>query len=65
MRVNIFQISLFACFLAVVHSDKPTGTKKEKSWKDKDVRDMTDADMERLLDQWEVQSNCLMTCDLF
>lgn len=26
---------------------------KQKSWKDKDIRDMNDADLERLLDQWE------------
>lgn len=29
--------------------------KKAKSWKSKNIMDMTDADMERLLDQWEVR----------
>lgn len=27
---------------------------KKKSWRDKDIRDMTDADLEHLLEQWEV-----------
>lgn len=27
---------------------------KKKSWRDKDIRDMNDADLELLLDQWEV-----------
>jgi len=27
---------------------------KKKSWRDKDIRDMTEADLEHLLDQWEV-----------
>lgn len=27
---------------------------KKKSWRDKDIRDMNDADLEHLLDQWEV-----------
>ncbi|EZA47356.1 hypothetical protein DMN91_007348 [Ooceraea biroi] len=26
---------------------------KKKSWRDKDIRDMTEADLEHLLDQWE------------
>ncbi|XP_043480265.1 LDLR chaperone boca [Leptopilina heterotoma] len=26
---------------------------RKKSWKDKDIRDMTDADLEHILDQWE------------
>jgi len=28
--------------------------RKKKSWRDKDIRDMTEADLEHLLDQWEV-----------
>jgi len=27
---------------------------KKKTWRDKDIRDMTDADLEHLLEQWEV-----------
>ncbi|XP_063989549.1 LDLR chaperone boca [Diachasmimorpha longicaudata] len=46
MRLEVFMI---ICALLCVNGEE----KKEKSWKDKDIRDMTDADMERLLDQWE------------
>jgi len=31
-----------------------TKEQKKKSWKDKDMMFMTDADAERLLEQWEV-----------
>lgn len=34
--------------------DGATATKK-KSWKDKDIQDMNDADLEHLLEQWEVR----------
>ena len=32
-------------------------TKPEEKWKKKDVTDYSDADVERLFDQWEVQIN--------
>lgn len=31
---------------------------EKPEWAKKDIRDYTDADMERLLDQWEVCSLC-------
>lgn len=48
-------IVLVYCILFIVHvyaADNPKSG-KQKSWKDKDIRDMNDADLERLLDQWE------------
>lgn len=30
-----------------------TNEPKKKTWKEKDIRDMTDADLEHILDQWE------------
>lgn len=30
-------------------------SQKRKSWRDKDIRDMTEADLEHLLEQWEVR----------
>lgn len=38
-------------FYAEASIDAKSG--KKKSWRDKDIRDMTDADLENLLDQWE------------
>lgn len=46
---------LFAFFVTIVaFSTAQKSEKKKKSWRDKDIRDMTDADLEHLLDQWEV-----------
>lgn len=52
----IFYISIF-CLLIAVHSKKFKDEEKP-DWAKKDIRDFTDADMERLLDQWEVKK-CL------
>ncbi|XP_011303565.1 LDLR chaperone boca [Fopius arisanus] len=46
MKLEVF---IIICVLLSVNGEE----KKVKSWKDKDIMDMTDADMERLLDQWE------------
>lgn len=35
-------------------SCKKFGDKEKPEWAKKDIRDFSDADMERLLDQWEV-----------
>lgn len=44
---------VLASLLMTVNSKKPD--KKDKpEWAKKDITDFTDADMERLLDQWEV-----------
>lgn len=52
MEMNVFLCSILA-ILAISSANDSTENKK-KSWRDKDIRDMTDADLEHLLDQWEV-----------
>ncbi|XP_011635308.1 LDLR chaperone boca [Pogonomyrmex barbatus] len=47
-RIIISCLVLFAIVTTSVSKEK-----KRKSWKEKDIRDYTDADMENLLDQWE------------
>ncbi|CAH0554035.1 unnamed protein product [Brassicogethes aeneus] len=47
---KLLQISLFFLVISVGLSKK---TKEKPEWAKKDIRDFTDADMERLLDQWE------------
>lgn len=38
-------------------SCKKFAEKEKPEWAKKDIRDFSDADMERLLDQWEVNGN--------
>lgn len=45
------KILVLAFLLLLVESKK---AKVKPDWAKKDIRDYTDADMERLLDQWEV-----------
>ena len=51
MRKEIIFCSIF--LLLYVDAANDAKSNKKKSWKDKDIRDMTDADLEHLLDQWE------------
>ncbi|XP_074661458.1 LDLR chaperone boca-like [Tubulanus polymorphus] len=47
-------ICAFILYFCVVHgSEKSAESKQDAKWKKKDIRDYTDADLERLLDQWE------------
>ncbi|KOX68935.1 LDLR chaperone boca [Melipona quadrifasciata] len=39
--------------LTYVNTTNDGKSSKKKSWRDKDIRDMNDADLEHLLDQWE------------
>ncbi|KAG7211245.1 hypothetical protein KM043_010558 [Ampulex compressa] len=39
--------------LLCVKAEDNADSKKKKTWRDKDIRDMTDADLEHLLDEWE------------
>lgn len=52
MKKEIIFCSIF--LLLYVDAANDAKSNKKKSWKDKDIRDMTDADLEHLLDQWEV-----------
>ena len=47
-------LSLAVILLIVLKCANSTEERADEKWKKKDVRDYTDADLERLLDQWEV-----------
>ncbi|XP_033339299.2 LDLR chaperone boca [Megalopta genalis] len=51
MKREIIICSIF--LVLYVNATNNVKSEKKKSWKDKDIRDMTDADLEHLLDQWE------------
>lgn len=51
MESRVIVLSLFVFFAMVITSTAKE--QKKKSWRDKDIRDMTDADLEHLLEQWE------------
>lgn len=53
MKSRIIALSLFVFFITMM-TMSATKERKKKSWRDKDIRDMTDADLEHLLEQWEV-----------
>lgn len=49
----IFTWLIFGIFLLCI-SAKKSNPEEKPDWAKKDIRDFSDADMERLLDQWEV-----------
>jgi len=49
-KIVLLQLFVLVVHIYVVYSKK---TKEKPEWAKKDIRDFTDADMERLLDQWE------------
>lgn len=53
MESRIIVLSLFVFFVTMMVTSAAEERKK-KSWRAKDIRDMTDADLEHLLEQWEV-----------
>ncbi|KAH0950710.1 hypothetical protein HN011_001863 [Eciton burchellii] len=48
-KIVALSLLLVVVMLATSIAQQP----KKKSWRDKDIRDMTEADLEHLLDQWE------------
>ncbi|XP_012540400.1 LDLR chaperone boca [Monomorium pharaonis] len=50
LRIISWILGLFILVMAMTSAAKE---QKKKSWRDKDIRDMTDADLEHLLEQWE------------
>lgn len=56
MKLNLL---LWLCFLGIflVSNGKKSDDKNKPNWAKKDIRDYSDADLERLLDQWEVCRN--------
>ncbi|XP_014471583.1 PREDICTED: LDLR chaperone boca isoform X2 [Dinoponera quadriceps] len=53
MKPKMTILSLFVFFFLTTSASEVQNTPKKKSWRDKDIRDMTEADLEHLLDQWE------------
>lgn len=49
------KIIILSFFVLCLLTNSETQNTKKKSWRDKDIRDMTEADLEHLLDQWEVR----------
>jgi len=55
MFINFsFLIVLFAFSLVFANNTPKSKDNANEKWKKKDIRDYTDADVERLYDQWEV-----------
>lgn len=51
------KLFLFLLIVSVPTTLSKKSSKDKPEWAKKDIRDFTDADMERLLDQWEVIIN--------
>lgn len=51
------KLCLFLLILSVPFTLSKKSSKDKPDWAKKDIRDFTDADMERLFDQWEVIIN--------
>lgn len=52
-------VLLIICANFGLTSSKKADPENKPAWAKKDIRDFDDADLERLLDQWEVIGNCL------
>ena len=55
-RIVLFSFVSFVVFQSVIleKSNKKSSDDANEKWKKKDIRDYTEADLERLYDQWEV-----------
>lgn len=58
MKLNLL---LWLCFFGIIliSNGKKSDDSNKPKWAKKDIRDYNDADLERLLDQWEV---CIGIC---
>lgn len=54
--MKYFILSIFVLLFISVHAKKFKENEKP-DWAKKDIRDFSEADMERLLDQWEVNKS--------
>ena len=52
--MKVYLVILCSVLLAFCVKAKKFDEKDKPEWAKKDIRDYTDADLERLLDQWEV-----------
>lgn len=48
-------LMLVVCLVVIVYAKKDDDRKEKPTWAKKKLTDYTDADMERLLDQWNVR----------
>ena len=51
--VNMRPVTSFAVFVLILIANLPSSLQKGKEEKKKDIRDYSDADFERLYEQWE------------
>ncbi len=57
-KLKYFLIFAIVCYFATITvTAKKADPKNKPDWAKKDIRDFDDADLERLLDQWEVICN--------
>ena len=52
--VEFFIVLLVILVPILVNAGKKSKTEEKPAWAKKDIRDYNDADLERLLDQWDV-----------
>ena len=58
MKTRVYlAVLVYLTFFSCSVLPKKSEPDKKPDWAKKDIRDMDDADMERLLDQWEVSTN--------
>ena len=54
---------LLSIFIVIISGKKFEDEKEKPAWAKKDIRDYNEADLERLLDQWEVKYNMIISQD--
>lgn len=55
MKLIISCVTISFLLLITIAACKKSGKENKPEWAKKDIRDYSDADLERLLDQWEVR----------
>ena len=56
LRMSFLHLLLLALQVFLAATKEDSGGGEAEKWKKKDVRDYTDADIERLYEQWEVNN---------
>ena len=62
MAKSVLFFYIAICIICLCHSKSKDESKSDndgEKWKKKDIRDYSEADMERLLEQWEVSKYLL------
>lgn len=63
MKSNALCITITFLLLITIAASKKSTKENKPEWAKKDIRDYSEADLERLLDQWEVRK--LISFSLF